>query len=153
MSLSQCYLYFGESIVLGQGNHMLTEGNPISESFLGNIKPHFDQLRSVAQAVVCIDKTSVAMAANLGKSRSQFQELHHLMMGGIQSISAPFDPVTAYFEVARSNTGTMSCVSKGRKLEYIKLCHMTTQLVLDILASLFLRFLNVGLTAEVKADW
>ena len=36
--------------------------------FLANIRPHFEQLRSDAHAVVCMDKSMFAITANFGKA-------------------------------------------------------------------------------------
>ena len=49
--------------------------------FLANIRPHFDQLRSDAHAVVCMNKRLFAVTANFGKAGSQFHKLRRSEMG------------------------------------------------------------------------
>ena len=48
---------------------------PSLARFLANIRPHFDQLRSDAHAVVCMDKSLFAITADFGKACSQFPNI------------------------------------------------------------------------------
>ena len=54
---------------------------PSLARFLANIRPHFDQLRSDAHAVVCMDKSLFAITNNFGKAGSQFHKLRRSVKG------------------------------------------------------------------------
>ena len=54
---------------------------PSLARFLANIRPHFDQLRFDAHAVVCMDKSLFAVTAKFGKAGSQFHKLRRSEMG------------------------------------------------------------------------
>ena len=79
--------------------------------FLANIRPHFDQLRSDARAVVCMDKSRLAIKAKFGKAVSQFHKLRHSVMRAIRTFSDPFSSIKANLFVALSINDLKSTVT------------------------------------------